>query len=161
IEAEFGAPQDIEWCFENRELFVVQARPITTLFPVPERWREHRRDEDPGLRVFISLGHVQVMTDVMSPLAHGIWRRFVPLRQDAGGRSTIVRSAGGRLFVDPTDLLRLPRAGRVVPRVLSLVDARTSAAIAAVRERPSFRAASRQIGRLRLLHGASFFARRI
>ncbi len=36
IEAAAGAPQDIEWCYESGTLYVVQARPITTLFPLPE-----------------------------------------------------------------------------------------------------------------------------
>lgn len=31
IEKEFGAPQDIEWCMRGGELFLLQARPITTL----------------------------------------------------------------------------------------------------------------------------------
>ena len=29
IEDSFGSPQDIEWAFEGRELFIVQSRPIT------------------------------------------------------------------------------------------------------------------------------------
>ena len=35
IEKHFGSPQDIEWCLVNDEIFIVQSRPITTLFPVP------------------------------------------------------------------------------------------------------------------------------
>jgi rifampicin phosphotransferase len=34
----FGAPQDIEWAFSGRELFVLQARPMTAL-PEPISWR--------------------------------------------------------------------------------------------------------------------------
>jgi pyruvate,water dikinase len=30
-EAHFGSPQDVEWAFENGELFMLQARPITAL----------------------------------------------------------------------------------------------------------------------------------
>ena len=36
IEAHFGQPQDIEWCLADDEFQIVQSRPITTLFPVPE-----------------------------------------------------------------------------------------------------------------------------
>ena len=36
IEAHFGCPQDIEWCFADDIFYIVQSRPITTLFPVPE-----------------------------------------------------------------------------------------------------------------------------
>ena len=36
IEAHFGHPQDIEWCLADDGFQIVQSRPITTLFPVPE-----------------------------------------------------------------------------------------------------------------------------
>ena len=32
IEAHFGRPQDIEWCLADDTFYVVQSRPITTLF---------------------------------------------------------------------------------------------------------------------------------
>lgn len=35
IEAHYGAPQDTEWCLADAQCFVVQARPITSLYPVP------------------------------------------------------------------------------------------------------------------------------
>jgi phosphoenolpyruvate synthase/pyruvate phosphate dikinase len=31
LENAFGCPQDIEWCIENNELYIVQARPITAI----------------------------------------------------------------------------------------------------------------------------------
>src|SRR6202000_2295288 len=36
IEAHFGCPQDIEWCLADDTFYIVQSRPITTLFPIPE-----------------------------------------------------------------------------------------------------------------------------
>jgi phosphoenolpyruvate synthase/pyruvate phosphate dikinase len=36
IEAHFGRPQDIEWCLADDTLYIVQSRPITTLYPIPE-----------------------------------------------------------------------------------------------------------------------------
>src|SRR4051795_12154247 len=36
IEAHFGRPQDIEWCLVDDGFQIVQSRPITTLFPIPE-----------------------------------------------------------------------------------------------------------------------------
>jgi pyruvate,water dikinase len=35
LESEFGQPQDVEWAFENDELFILQSRPITALPPQP------------------------------------------------------------------------------------------------------------------------------
>ena len=36
IEGHFGQPQDIEWCLVEDEFHIVQSRPITTLYPIPE-----------------------------------------------------------------------------------------------------------------------------
>jgi phosphoenolpyruvate synthase/pyruvate phosphate dikinase len=36
IEEHFGCPQDIEWCLADDTFYIVQSRPITTLFPIPE-----------------------------------------------------------------------------------------------------------------------------
>jgi pyruvate,water dikinase len=36
IEAYFGRPQDIEWCLYENKFFIVQSRPITTLYPIPD-----------------------------------------------------------------------------------------------------------------------------
>ncbi len=36
IEAYFGCPQDIEWCLVDDTIYIVQSRPITTLYPIPE-----------------------------------------------------------------------------------------------------------------------------
>src|SRR5579885_1131620 len=52
IEAHFGRPQDIEWCFAGDELFVVQSRPITTLYPIP-------MVDDDAPHVYVSVGAQQ------------------------------------------------------------------------------------------------------
>ncbi|CAA7602329.1 ATP-grasp fold, subdomain 1 [Acididesulfobacillus acetoxydans] len=36
IEERFGCPQDIEWCLADDTFYIVQSRPITTLYPIPE-----------------------------------------------------------------------------------------------------------------------------
>ncbi|HET7056882.1 MAG TPA: rifamycin-inactivating phosphotransferase, partial [Thermomicrobiales bacterium] len=89
IEAHFGRPQDIEWCLVDGEFQIVQSRPITTLFPVPDRG-------DDALHVYLSVGHQQMMTDAMKPLGISVW-------QLTAGRPMF--TAGGRLFVDVTAAL--------------------------------------------------------
>ena len=56
IEAHFGCPQDIEWCLVDDDFQIVQSRPITTLFPIPEVG-------DGANHVYVSVGHQQMMTD--------------------------------------------------------------------------------------------------
>ncbi|WP_433281391.1 rifamycin-inactivating phosphotransferase [Micromonospora sp. CA-244673] len=97
IEAHFGHPQDIEWCLVDDDFQIVQSRPITTLFPVPEIGDEENH-------VFISVGHQQMMTDPMRPLGLSMWQLTAMAPMHA---------AGGRLFVDATRALASPssRAG--------------------------------------------------
>lgn len=86
IEAHFGQPQDIEWCLARDTFYIVQSRPITTLFPIPEA-------SDQENHVYISVGHQQMMTDPIKPLGLS----FFLLTTAAP-----MRKAGGRLFVDVT-----------------------------------------------------------
>ncbi|WP_201716294.1 phosphoenolpyruvate synthase [Rossellomorea arthrocnemi] len=89
IESHFGSPQDIEWCLEGDTFYIVQSRPITTLFPIPEA-------ADGDNRVYISVGHQQMMTDAMKPLGLSFFLLTTPAP---------MRVAGGRLFVDVTPRL--------------------------------------------------------
>jgi pyruvate,water dikinase len=92
IEAHFGRPQDIEWCLVDDDLHIVQSRPITTLFPIPEVGDQENH-------VYGSVGHQQMMTDPITPLGLSLWQLTTP-RPMSG--------AGGRLFVDVTQALAHP-----------------------------------------------------
>jgi rifampicin phosphotransferase len=92
IAAHFGSPQDIEWCLVDDTFYIVQSRPITTLFPIPET-------NDQENHVFVSVGHNQMMTDAMKPLGLS----FFLLTTHAP-----MHTAGGRLFVDVTTMLASP-----------------------------------------------------
>ncbi|RJS52869.1 phosphoenolpyruvate synthase [Bacillus subtilis] len=97
IEAHFGQPQDIEWCLARDTFYIVQSRPITTLFPIPEA-------SDQENHVYISVGHQQMMTDPIKPLGLS----FFLLTTAAP-----MRKAGGRLFVDVTHHLASPDSREV------------------------------------------------
>jgi phosphoenolpyruvate synthase/pyruvate phosphate dikinase len=92
IEAHFGLPQDIEWCLADDDFQIVQSRPITTLFPIPEAG-------DRENHVYVSVGHQQMMTDAMKPLGLSLWQLTTPRP---------MAEAGGRLFVDVTQALASP-----------------------------------------------------
>ncbi|MFD7027864.1 rifamycin-inactivating phosphotransferase [Streptomyces sp. NPDC059917] len=107
IEARFGAPQDIEWCLAGDGFQIVQSRPITTLFPVPVPPPASVPAPAAGAggqgpeenRVYVSVGHGQMMTDPMRPLGYSMWQ----LTAMVG-----MHQAGGRLFVDVTRRLASP-----------------------------------------------------
>ncbi len=92
IEAHFGRPQDIEWCLVDDDFQIVQSRPITTLFPTPAA-------DDRENHVYVSVGHQQMMTDAMKPLGLAFWQMTTPRP---------MAEAGGRLFVDVTQILASP-----------------------------------------------------
>ncbi|MCY9590608.1 phosphoenolpyruvate synthase [Paenibacillus chitinolyticus] len=92
IEAYFGCPQDIEWCLAHDTFYMVQSRPITTLYPIPEA-------NDQENHVYLSVGHQQMMTDPIKPLGLSFYLLITPAR---------MRKAGGRLFVDVAPMLAAP-----------------------------------------------------
>lgn len=123
IERHYGCPQDIEWCLVGSALFIVQARPITNLYPLPEP-----APRDAGLNVYVSFGHVQMMTDAMPPLARQVWQLLLPggrprepLAAGVPGESQFVTSAGSRIYLNLTPLLRHPLISRVIPALFARV----------------------------------------
>ena len=122
IEGHFGQPQDIEWCLVEDEFHIVQSRPITTLYPIPEAGAQ-------GNRVYISVGHQQMMTDPLKPLG-------LSLFQLTAARP--MYAAGGRLFVDPTKQLASPASRSVLLDGLGRADPLIKDALTTLLERGDF-----------------------
>ena len=122
IEAHFGRPQDIEWCLVDDGFQVVQSRPITTLFPIPEVG-------DRANHVYVSVGHQQMMTDAMKPLGLSLWQ-LTALRP--------MYQAGGRLFVDVTLQLASPASRAGLLQVLGRSDPLIRDALQTILERGDF-----------------------
>ncbi|HEY9622895.1 MAG TPA: phosphoenolpyruvate synthase [Crinalium sp.] len=123
IEAHFGSPQDIEWCLVDDVFYIVQSRPITTLFPIPET-------NDQENHVFVSVGHNQMMTDAMKPLGLS----FFLLMTHAP-----MHTAGDRLFVDVTATLASPVGRETILNVtLGKSDPLMKAALTTILEREDF-----------------------
>lgn len=78
-------------------LFIVQSRPITTLYPIPEA-------NDQENHVYVSVAHQQMMTDAIKPLGLSFYLLTTPAP---------MRKAGGRLFVDITRHLASPDGGKI------------------------------------------------
>jgi pyruvate,water dikinase len=127
IEGHFGRPQDIEWAWAEDRFYVVQSRPVTTLYPLPET-----TEKGPG--VYASFGHVQMMTDPIRPLGMSIWERTMGAIDDR----YVPVAAGGRLYIDITDSLASWLGRRTAPAMYSKSDALLSSAIAEVIRRREF-----------------------
>jgi phosphoenolpyruvate synthase/pyruvate phosphate dikinase len=122
IEAHFGRPQDIEWCLVDDGFQIVQSRPITTLFPIPETG-------DRENHVYLSVGHQQMMTDAMKPLGLSFWQMTTPAPMAV---------AGGRLFVDVTQRLASPASRAGLLELVGKSDPLTGDALQTVLERDGF-----------------------
>ena len=135
IAALQGSPQDIEWCIHGGAISIVQSRPITTLYPLPEP-----APVDGLLHVSFCVNHFQVMTDAMPPMALSIWRLLLPLgkRPGTGGESPWVQCAGGRLFADVSRVVRFALTRHMLLKILGGVDKLAASALTEVASRPDF-----------------------
>jgi pyruvate,water dikinase len=106
IEARLGRPQDIEWCLAGDRFLIVQSRPVTTLFPVPAA-------DDAAPRVYVSVGHGQMMTDAMKPLGLSVFRLTA---------MPVMHEAGSRLWVEVTDRLASPATAAGMVAVMGRSD---------------------------------------
>ena len=97
--AHFGGPQDIEWAYAQGRLHVLQSRPITTLFPLPD----HSPTPASPLTVWFSFGAVQGLLDPLTPLGQDAVRQIAagasrlfgpPIEPDV---NPYLRAAGERL----------------------------------------------------------------
>ncbi|OXM87587.1 phosphoenolpyruvate synthase [Paenibacillus rigui] len=122
IEAYFGCPQDIEWCLAEDTFYIVQSRPITTLYPIPEA-------NDQENHVYISVGHQQMMTDPIKPLGLSFYLLITPAP---------MRKAGGRLFVDVTSRLASPDSREILLNAMGQHDPLMKDALMTIIERGDF-----------------------
>ncbi len=123
IEDHFGCPQDIEWCFADDSFYIVQSRPITTLYPIPEA-------NDTGYHVYISVGHQQMMTDAMKPLGLSFWQLT------AAGQ---MFKAGGRAFVEVAQMLASPDMREILLNNMGQHDPLIKDALMTIIERGDFK----------------------
>ncbi|WP_303645366.1 PEP/pyruvate-binding domain-containing protein, partial [Haladaptatus sp. W1] len=104
IEALFDRPQDVEWSLTDGDVTILQARPITSLFPLPSP-----TPDDDHLHVYISMGHGQSFAEAMPPLVLDVWKSYVQTMFteygfDPGTQWAV--EAGGRIYIDVTSPLR-------------------------------------------------------
>ncbi len=132
IEEHFGRPQDSEWCLADDEFYILQSRPITTLFPIPTYAKasvgEPAADGQEN-NVYVSVGHQQMMTDAMKPLGLS----FFLLTTRA-----VMLIAGGRLFVDVTPMLASRDGRETLINVLGKSDPLIKDALTTIVERGNF-----------------------
>ncbi|MCP3738058.1 phosphoenolpyruvate synthase [Rossellomorea sp. BNER] len=122
LEAYFSSPQDIEWCLFENTLYIVQSRPITTLFPMLDL-------NDGENRVYMSVGHQQMMTEAMKPLGISFFSFL---------SNSELNTAGGRLFFDLSHDLASPIGRKLILTTMGKNDPLVHNVISSLMERKDF-----------------------
>ncbi|MEU9836649.1 PEP/pyruvate-binding domain-containing protein [Streptosporangium sp. NPDC048047] len=168
VEAHYGAPQDIEWAVDAAgALWLTQARPITTLFPIPEhRPGSGETGDGDGTRIYFSLSVAQGVYRPITPMGMSAFRLLsaagagvlgFPVHDREAG-APVFAEAAGRMFADVTGVIR-SRAGRaILPRLLDVMEARSAKVLRALADDPRFTVTRRSV-RPALLRAARVAAR--
>ncbi len=141
VEGHYHAPQDTEWAIDRAgKLWLTQARPITTLYPLPA----NAPQSDDVLRVYLSLNVPQGVYQPFTPMGIAAFRLFVSgVVRLAGFNQGSQESASGplveagmRIFIDLTGGLRNPIGRRLIGFLLPFGEARASAPLQALLSDP-------------------------
>ena len=131
-------PQDIEWAFADGRLYLLQARPITTLYPLPDGMSAE------PLRAMFSFGSVQGMLDPITPLGRdAITAALIGAGKVFGSHATaetqsLLWTAGERLWIDVSGLMGNRRGRRLALAALKYVDPGAQLALRALVDQNRF-----------------------
>jgi rifampicin phosphotransferase len=138
----YQTPQDIEWAWADGRLYLLQARPITSLYPIPSRLPAK------PLEVCFSVGAVQGMLDPITPLGRDLLTCIVAVGfgrafgfNNTLASQTVLHTAGERLWARVTPLVRNRMGRRLIGIVGRMADAGIGEALAQVVSEPGWPAA--------------------
>ncbi len=118
----YQAPQDIEWAWADGKLYLLQARPVTSLYPAPNGVATA------SLEIFGSIGAIQGVLDPLTPLGRdGLAAIFTAMARIFGFPTTIetqtvVQAAGERLWARITPLVRNTLGRQVILGATAMIE---------------------------------------
>lgn len=137
----YGEPMDIEWARLGDELFILQARPLTSLYPLPPpNARPHDEPE-----VWFSFGAFQGLLEPITPLGQDTIRVLLAGAAGIVGRrvdwrtSRFVQPAGERLWLRTDSLLRSRATRALAFRFLPYVEPSVAAILQRLADEPGLR----------------------
>ena len=131
VEEHYGAPQDTEWAIDgDGGVWLLQARPITTLFPLPE----DAPTDDEDLRVYFSFNVAQGVYGPLTPMGIQAFRLITSSVVTFAGHppanphkgAAFFAEAAGRIFMDITPVLRNRQGSAVFEGFMTHAEARTA-----------------------------------
>jgi phosphohistidine swiveling domain-containing protein len=132
----FGVPQDVEWAWAGGRFWLLQSRPITSLYPLPEGLPAE------PLQVLVSFGTLQGVLDPLTPLGRDVLRALCAawgtrLRVHVTYETQkMMLVAGERLFVNLTSTVRSRLVRRLGPDMWRLADPGLARALEGLRDDP-------------------------
>lgn len=137
VQTEYGSPQDIEWALADGQLYMLQTRAITSLYPLPPRVAADS--------LWFSIGAFQGMLRPITPIGRDALVRFASGgaavfagRPSDPDRQGFVAVAGERLWARVDALVRHPLGARVVPTMLSIGEPGTGAILRRLQRDPAW-----------------------
>ncbi len=130
VEEHYGTPQDTEWAIDNDGgLWLLQARPITTLFPLPEGAPMDEED----LRVYFSFNVAQGVYGPLTPMGIQAFRLISSALATLAGRpphnpytgAPFFTESAGRVFFNITPVLRSEQGRWLFTGAMQHMEART------------------------------------
>jgi pyruvate,water dikinase len=132
VQDLYGSPQDIEWAWDGEQIVLLQARPITSLYPLPAGIPAE------PLQVMFALAAVQGVFEPFTPLGQDTLklvlsgaRRVYGYAPDFGEQTTFV-SAAERLYINVTPVLRNRIGRKVAPVLIRAIDPGVAQAFAQI-----------------------------
>ncbi|MEJ2711294.1 MAG: PEP/pyruvate-binding domain-containing protein [Anaerolineales bacterium] len=129
-------PQDIEWASLDGQLYLLQSRPVTSLFPVPSRLSGE------PLQILFSFAAVQGVMDPITPLG----RDAIKIIFAAGAElfdvqvtpetQRVIYTAGERLWVNVTAVMRNSVGRRIFHAALGFIEPSVKQAVEAIWDEP-------------------------
>lgn len=121
LETEYGAHQDIEWAVSNGKLYILQARPITTLItgnPDTYEWN----DTLDGDFLWTNTNVGEAMSDVFTPLSWSIIRALDEEQMTIPGYYLFSGNICGRAYTNISYALSLyPAFGKDIKSLIKIM----------------------------------------
>jgi len=130
VEEHYGVPQDTEWAIDgDGGIWLLQARPITTLFPLPA----NAPIDDEDLRVYFSFSVAQGVYRPLTPMGIQAFRLITSALATLAGHppdnpyrgAAFFTESAGRIFADITPVLRSRQGRGIFERAMRHLEART------------------------------------
>ena len=120
IEGYYQQPMDIEWAYEGKDLYILQARPITTFVPLPKEMQTGY-DEQPILYLDGSLtkqGITEPISflgcEVLALTQSAMFKRMLGKDCSQDVKGGLATTRGGRMYLNASSTIKFQSLDRVI-----------------------------------------------